>query len=49
MAIADAAGIPVAAHVESASPYEVKLVEATIDSCFTDSYRPAYHTIDFVT
>jgi transposase len=35
MAIADAAGIPVAAHIESASPHEVKLVEATIDSGFT--------------
>ena len=35
MAIADAAGFPVAAHVESASPHEVKLVEDTIDSSFT--------------
>ena len=35
MAIADAAGFPVAAHVESASPHEVTLVEDTIDSCFT--------------
>jgi transposase len=35
MAIADAAGLPVAAHIESASPHEVKLVEATIDSSFT--------------
>ena len=35
MAIADAAGFPVAAHVESASPHEVKLVETTIDSGFT--------------
>ena len=35
MAITDAAGLPVAAHVESASPHEVKLVEATIDSGFT--------------
>ena len=35
MAIADAAGLPVAAHVEGASPHEVTLVEATIDSCFT--------------
>jgi transposase len=35
MAIADAAGFPVAAHVESASPHEVNLVEATIDSGFT--------------
>jgi len=34
MAIADASGLPVAAHVESASPHEVKLVEATIESSF---------------
>jgi hypothetical protein len=39
MAIADAAGFPVAAHVESASPHEVKLVEVTIDSGFTE-YAP---------
>ena len=39
MAITDAAGLPVAAHVESASPHEVKLVEATIDSGFT-RYAP---------
>ena len=39
MAIADAAGIPIAAHVESASPHEVTLVEATIDSGFTE-YAP---------
>ncbi len=39
MAIADAAGLPVAAHVESASPHEVKLVEKTIDSSFT-AYAP---------
>ncbi len=39
MAIADAAGFPVAAHVESASPHEVSLVEATIDSGFT-RYAP---------
>ncbi len=39
MAITDAAGLPVAAHVESASPHEVKLVEATIDSSFT-RYAP---------
>jgi transposase len=40
MAIADACGLPVAAHVESASPHdEVKLVEATIDSSFT-RYAP---------
>ncbi len=35
MAIADAAGLPVAAHVESASPHEVKLAQATVDKCFT--------------
>jgi transposase len=39
MAIADASGIPVAAHIESASPHEVKLVDATIDSGFTE-YAP---------
>lgn len=39
MAIADTSGIPVAAHIESASPHEVKLVEATIDSVFTE-YAP---------
>jgi len=39
MAIADASGFPVAAHIESASPHEVKLVEATIDSGFTE-YAP---------
>ena len=39
MAITDAAGLPVAAHIESASPHEVKLVEDTIDSSFTQ-YAP---------
>ena len=39
MAIADASGLPVAAHIESASPHEVKLVEDTIDSGFTE-YAP---------
>ena len=34
MAVADASGNPIAAHVESASPHEVKLVEATIESSF---------------
>ena len=34
MAVADASGLPVAAHVESASPHEVKLVEATLRSSF---------------
>jgi hypothetical protein len=32
MAITDAAGLPVAARVKSASPHKVKLVEDTIDS-----------------
>jgi transposase len=39
MAIADASGIPVAAHIESASPHEVTLVEDTIDRSFT-RYAP---------
>ena len=34
MAIADASGLPVAAHVESASPHEVTLVEATVERSF---------------
>ena len=34
MAVADASGLPVAAYVESASPHEIKLVEATIESSF---------------
>jgi len=34
MAVADASGLPVAAHVESASSHEVKLIEATIKSSF---------------
>jgi hypothetical protein len=34
MAIADASGFPVAAHIESASPHEVKLVDKTIDNRF---------------
>ena len=36
MAVADAAGIPLAVHVASASPHEVTLVEATLDRCFTN-------------
>ena len=39
MAIADTSGIPVAAHILSAWPHEVKLVEETIDSGFT-RYAP---------
>ena len=36
MAIADASGLPVALHVDSASPHEVKLVKKTIRGRFTD-------------
>lgn len=36
IAITDASCLPVAAHIESASPHEVKLVEATLDSRFID-------------
>lgn len=36
MAIADGNGLPVAICVESASPHEVKLVEATLDAMFVD-------------
>ena len=34
MAIADACGLPVAIDIQSASPHEIKLVEATIKSRF---------------
>ncbi len=34
MAIADASGLPVAVCLASASPHEVKLAEATLESCF---------------
>ncbi len=34
MAVADAAGLPVAACLASASPHEVKLAEAVLDSLF---------------
>ena len=36
MAIADASGLPIAAHVQSASPHEVRLVEETLDSRFIE-------------
>ena len=36
MAVADAAGFPLAVHVASASPHEVTLVEATLETCFTN-------------
>ena len=34
MAIADASGLPVAIDIHSASPHEIKLVEATVKSRF---------------
>ena len=34
MAITNASGLPFAAHIESASPHEVKLVNATLDTSF---------------
>ena len=37
MAIADASGFPIAAHIESASPHEVKLVDKTINNRFLDN------------
>ena len=36
MAMADASGLPLAVHVESASPHEVTLVEGTLDRSFTN-------------
>ena len=36
MAVADAAGFPLALHVASASPHEVTLVEDTLDCTFTN-------------
>ena len=35
MAIADAAGLPLAVHTDAASPHEVTLVEATVDALVT--------------
>ncbi len=49
MAITDVSGFPVAAHIESASPHEVKLVEATIDSGFTDMPLPRLLAIRHMT
>lgn len=36
MAIADRHGLPVAVHIESASPHEVRLVEQTLDRRFLE-------------
>ena len=37
MAIADGSGLPIAIHIESASPHEVRLVEATLDRRFVEA------------
>lgn len=37
MAIADSTGLPIAVHIESASPHEVRLVEATLDRRFLEA------------
>lgn len=37
MAVADRAGLPLAVHVESASPAEVQLVDAVLKRRFTDA------------
>lgn len=37
MAIADGSGLPIAVHIESASPHEVRLVEATLDRRFLEA------------
>jgi len=34
MAVADGAGLPLAISIASASPHEVTLVDATLDTCF---------------
>jgi len=41
MAVADGNGLPVAAHVTSASPHEVTLVEETVSKCFVADEKPA--------
>lgn len=35
MAIADRSGLPLAVHIDSASPHEVTLVESTLDAAHT--------------
>ncbi len=35
MVIADASGLPVAVHTDSANPHEVKLVQATVNEAVT--------------
>lgn len=34
MAITDRSGLPIAIHIDSASPHELTLVESTLDACF---------------
>jgi transposase len=41
MVVADRAGLPVAAHITSASPHEVTLVAPTLAACVVDD-RPAH-------
>lgn len=36
MAVADRNGLPIAAYVDSASPHEVRLVDATLDARFVE-------------
>jgi len=36
MAVTDSAGLPVAIHISSASPHEVRLVGATLEAAFVD-------------
>ena len=40
MAVADGAGLPLAAGIASAQRHEVKLVEETLDQCFLDELSP---------
>lgn len=37
MAVADSAGVPIAAHAASASPHEITLVQDTLAERFTDA------------
>ena len=37
MAVADGSGLPLAVHVESASPHEVTLLEPTLDAAWSES------------
>jgi transposase len=40
MAIVDRGSLPLAVHVASASPHEVRLVAPTLDACFLATYPP---------